>query len=168
MIRTRVLSTSGTVAGLLLASLAAAVPAAAQEPTSLFVAECDATGGADTVPAGQVDLEITGWGTGTHGALVHWVKSQTTTLTLKFDDQPATTRDITNAWGAPVRNKADKMWFSILSGPSLTLASGESVLVTFESSWSKPTMDFMFGGQHPVPVLAKGGEISASCLITAE
>jgi hypothetical protein len=163
---TRVVPTTGTVAALLLGAVVAGVPAAAQEPTTVFVAGCDFEGGAVTVPAGTIDLELTGWGTGPRGALVHWLKSQDTTLTLRFDGHPATTQDITDSWGEPVRNKADKSWFSILSTDPVTLQAGESVLVSFESTWSKPTIDFFFGGGHPV--LSHGGEISASCLITAE
>jgi hypothetical protein len=114
-------------------------------------------GGETTVPAGQVETDMGGWAVGTKSALVHWLNSQQTTVTVQYDDEAATTQDVTDQWTDPAKAESEKLWFSLLQGPTLDLAAGETVLVTLVFSWTSPPLEFFFDGEHPV--LSKGGYI---------
>jgi hypothetical protein len=164
-----------SIATAALAALAALVfgggfasPAAADtDPTQVSIVGCYFfEGGETTVPAGTVEIGPEIWAVGTKGALVHWLNSQQTTITVQYDDEEATTQDFTDQWTDPAQFEDDKLWFSELQGPTLELAAGETVLVTEVMSWTSPTLEFFFNpGEHPV--LYKGNNIETSCLITA-
>jgi hypothetical protein len=165
----RIFRTASLVGALAASVLGAgfALPAAAQEgPAHVSIVGCDLfEGGETTVPAGTVEIDQDGWAVGTHGALVHWLNSQQTTITMQYDDEEATTQDFSDQWTDPVQAEGEKLWFSLLQGPTLELAAGETVLVTLVISWTSPTLEFFFNGEHPV--LYKGNHIENSCLITA-
>jgi hypothetical protein len=166
-------TTVGAVAGFVMASVVAAGPAAAQEPSLVNVLLCSfpvaegGGGGETTVAAGPVHAQVMSWGTGPRGALVHWLKSQETTVTVQYGDEPATTMDLSDAFTAPAQLEGEKVWFSGLVLPLGDLAAGDTVLVSFETTWTKPTIDFFFGPDSD-PQVIRGDTLSASCLITAE
>jgi hypothetical protein len=165
----RIFRTASLVGALAASVLGAgfALPAAAQEGSAhVSIVGCDLfEGGETTVPAGTVEIGPDFWGVGTKGALVHWLNSQQTTVTVQYEDEEATTQDFTDQWTDPAQAEGEKLWFSMLQGPTLELAAGETVLVTEVWSWTSPTLEFFFDGEHPV--LSKGNNIETSCLITA-
>jgi len=133
------------------AVLGASAPATAAAPTTtviLGICGTEFTGGAIpeevSVPAGDVQLFVQGWGVTTRGHLVHWLKSQTTTLELDYSGEARdVVRDLTDAWSAPSRGEAG-FWFSTLL-QTITLAAGESVEVSSVTSWEKPTLELIEG-----------------------
>ena len=163
---TRSLPVIGALTALVLGT-AGVPPAAAATPTDVFIPVCDLFEGGETVvPAGPVRAVLGGWGVGTKGALVHWLKSQQSSLTVRYSDGTRVTRDLTTRWSDPERGDG-KFWFSIAPVVRLhDLEAGETARVTFTFSWTKPTLDSFFDGEHPV--LSKGGDITSTCLITAE
>jgi hypothetical protein len=155
----------GALAALVFGAGFASPAVADTGPTLVNIGFCDFfEGGTATVPAGSVVTGV-GWSVGTKGALVHWLKSQQTSVTVQFGDAEATTQDFSDQWTDPAKAEGEKLWFSELQGPILDLAAGEAVLVTVANSWTSPTLEFFFSGEHPV--LTKGNDIEASCLITA-
>ena len=159
-------SLGGAVAALVLGAGLASPAAADTDPTHISIFGCDIFEGGETiVPAGTVETDQDGWAVGTKGALVHWLNSQQTTVTVQYDDEAATTQDFTDQWTDPAQVEGERVWVSLLQGPTLDLSAGETVLVTVVISWTSPTLEFFFDGEHPV--LIKGNHLEASCLITA-
>ena len=163
MSRPPFLRLSAALSGLLMAGALSAPPAAAVETEPVNIIFCDFFGtGTLSVDAGPAELFLDGWFTGTRGQLVHWVNSQTSTLTIQVDGAPATTQDVTHLWTAPVRGE-EGGWFSILVADAV-LAPG-TVTMSMTSTWSKPTADFFpASGDHPM--LVRGDTHSATCVLT--
>lgn len=154
------------LSGLLLAGTLVAPPALAAGHEPVFVPLCEPDFGGDGtlhVPSGPTDLFLFGWGTGPRGILVHWIKSQTSTLTLEVDGV-TTTLDLSDAWTAPTRfSEGGKGWSSVMIA-EVDLPADEVVTVTFRTSAAKPTIDFFFGER---PRLSKGSTHVLTCdLIT--
>jgi hypothetical protein len=162
----RLNTTLGACAGLVVASVAVSGPTAAQEPEASIVDLVGCAvfeGGETTVDAGLVDVWVASWGTGPRGALVHWLKSQTTTFTVQYEGGAPVTEDVSDQWTAPTRFEGEKGWGSDLFVSLGELEVGDTVLISFETTWSKATVDFFFGNH---PEVSKEGELSASCLVT--
>jgi hypothetical protein len=80
-------TTLGTLAGLVLASAAAGPAAAQSEPTVIPCFE------EQEVAPGDYVLFVTGWGTGSRGALKQFLASQTTLVTVTVDEGDPVTTD---------------------------------------------------------------------------
>jgi hypothetical protein len=158
---------------LVLASLFAGGPAAAQEsePSVVNLLGCDIfEGGEATVDAGLVDVFVTGWGTGSQGILKHWLKSQTTTFTVQYENEAPVTEDVTDAWSAPHSFEVDAgktAWGSDLFVSLGALEAGQTLLISFTTTSTAPTIDFFKGDPpiHPVHI-PTGTEWTGTCAVT--
>ncbi|SNS85919.1 hypothetical protein SAMN04488107_4071 [Geodermatophilus saharensis] len=150
--RTRRTTTAAAAAATFLAvDTAAAGPAAAAdgpEQGTVDVLGCvtpEAGGdGTTEVVEGPTQAFLFGWGTGTRGLLTHFLKSQETTVTVRYDGQPPVTQDLSNAFSAPVHDEAGP-WTSELLVPLGDLEAGDSVEVTIDRTTTKPSMDQLKG-----------------------
>jgi hypothetical protein len=157
-------TTLGTLAGLVLASAAAGPAAAQSEPTVIPCFE------EQEVAPGDYVLFVTGWGTGSRGALKQFLASQTTLVTVTVDEGDPVTTDLTDDFSAPhplddsVRPTA---WGSDLLKPLGGLESGQTVTVSVVSTLSRPIVDFF---KRPTPVQPShprpGDQITGGCTIT--
>jgi hypothetical protein len=167
----RLATSLGTVAGLALASVAVAGPAAAQEPAVVDLLGCEFfEGGETTVDEGLVDVLVTGWGTGSRGALNQWLKSQNTTFTVQYEGEEAVTEDVSDAWSPPTPFDTDSgrtAWGSDLFVSLGELEAGETLTISFETMLTKPIIDF-FKGDPPIQPghIPAGTTFSGTCEVT--
>ena len=162
---------AATAATLALAAVAgtAASPARAAEPVVVNLLQCDAEGGAATVPAGvPVSLRLPGYAQGTYGLIKDFLLKEHTTLTT-LKNGTTSVVDLTSAWSAPQQLDMH-VWLARLPNYDLgTLASGESVLVTFTITFSQPLLVAFppVGSSGDNGPFLIGGEGPISCVITA-
>jgi hypothetical protein len=146
--------------------------ASAEDAEPIWLGQCAWMGdGEMTVPAGAPLNLLNGWATGPRGSLVHWLKSQQSSVTVQHGDGEPTTWDATDRWSALERDKSARMWMSTMEWPVTAPAAGETMTVTFTTWWTKTVNDLFFAldeQRPPFRWLSKGGEMEMSCVFTGE
>jgi hypothetical protein len=160
-----------TLATLALGAVAgtAASSAPAAEPVVVNLLQCDADGGAATIPAGApASLHLPGFAQGTHGLIADFLLKERTTLTIVKNGRTSVV-DLTSTWSAP-QQLDTHLW--VTREPNLDLTSptsGGSVSVTWTITFSQPLLVAFppvgpSGDNGPFSI---NGEGPISCLITA-
>jgi hypothetical protein len=155
---------AAVVAATALAFAVHAGSARADTSTTIPLLRCAFNGGSTTVAAGDVTLHLGGYADGTLGLMNVVLAAQKTTLQVG-----STTNDLSTQWSAPVFNP---LGFWVIRQPDFdlgTLASGQSVTVTYDITFSHPVA-ILFppvgpSGDNGPFVITEDGPYS--CTITA-
>jgi hypothetical protein len=175
----RTVTPAAAIATFVAAFSVGAGPAAAQEPEQglVNVLGCALFGtGELEVLAGPTEGFINGWGTGTRGLAISYIRSQESTVTVQYDDQPATTLDLSDAYSTPVFNEEFGGCQTELVLPLGDLAAGDTVVVGIDLTLKTPAMDFLKGEggynfppsnrEHVGNKVPAGQQAQVTCTIT--
>lgn len=146
------------------------VPQAAGATTRKVVSlsECARGGGTATVsPGAPITIADPGFAEGSYGLIKDFLLKERTTLTIS--EETSTVYDVTSQWAKP-QQLGRNFWVTTLpdTDTGLTLAAGESLVATFDITFTKPLLvafpPVRSSGENGPFLVSEDGPLS--CVIT--